>query len=353
MNDRIIGCSLVGEDAWQQSPSYQQWKELYDAALKFKQVECWNWMWDTDLFGVQNPENGKVGYCCVMGRGGEHFGLGVYLGTEGLETYRKILRDGDSLSLFDAVALQKCLMASFEDRRYLVDRDFNVIKSLSIKFRGHKAWPQFRSYMPGYAPWHLSRDEAKFLTVALIQAIDIALRFKGNPNILNRPSKNQYFVRVPKSSKQGLEWTDQWIEPAPFKKESIKTPFKDKDRLSKIEYANLRQSGIWETDLFYFPIPIAEKGQRPYYPHTILIVNHTSGLITGFHMIETKNFTSELGEKFLYTIKNLGTVPQEVLVKKQESFDILKPIAANLKIKLTKVKNLPMLEQAQMAFKGF
>ena len=70
-------------------------------------------------------------------------------------------------------------------------------------------------------------------------------------------------------------------------------------------------------------------------------------------MIEIKNFTSEFRETFLNIIKNFGTVPQEVLVKKQESFDTLKPIAAILKIKLTKVKNLPMLEEAQNGFQGF
>jgi hypothetical protein len=49
-----------------------------------------------------------------MGRGGEHFALAVYLGAEELETYREILRNGDSLSLFDAAVIQKCLMASFD-----------------------------------------------------------------------------------------------------------------------------------------------------------------------------------------------------------------------------------------------
>jgi len=34
--------------------------------------------------------NGEVGYCVVMGHGSEHFGLGVYLGTEGLEGVLKM-----------------------------------------------------------------------------------------------------------------------------------------------------------------------------------------------------------------------------------------------------------------------
>jgi len=39
-------------------PSMQEWKNLYQRAIEFKKIECWNWMEDTDLFGVRNPENG-------------------------------------------------------------------------------------------------------------------------------------------------------------------------------------------------------------------------------------------------------------------------------------------------------
>src|SRR5947207_14377409 len=72
------------------SPSSQEWAALYQAAADFKQVTAWEWMYDADLFGAQNPANGEIGYCCVMGNLGEHYALGVYLGTSGLATYLQI-----------------------------------------------------------------------------------------------------------------------------------------------------------------------------------------------------------------------------------------------------------------------
>lgn len=335
------------------SPSIQEWRELYGAALEFKRIACWNWMWDSDVFGVQDPVSGEVGYCCVMGRAKEHFALGVYLGAEGLAGYQKIQRNGYPLSPFDALLLQKCLMASFEDRKHLTKRDLLVIKMLGLKFRGRNSWSLFRSYLPGYVPWYLNDEEAKFLTMALRQAVDAALRFRDDPEMLTPPLKNRILVRAPREKRGSIVWRDEWLEPVPFEKERTDAEPVDANRLDRIRWMNLQRQGIWEVDFFYFPQAVQEKGERPYYPRTILAVDHYSGLVLECHLTKPEGFASKLREAFLELVERIEILPEEVLVKREESFKLLEPITSRLRIKLIKVKGLPALKEAKESLLDF
>src|SRR5258706_15353107 len=158
------------------SPSQQEWTSLCAAAADFQRIACWNWMDDTNIFGVQSPEDGEVGYCCVMGNAGELFGLGVYVGSAGLLGYEMVMSGAFEPGSLDVLAQMRCLMVEFEDRSALRPFDREVIKKSGVKFRGQKSWPLFTSYLPGYLPWRLTAKEARFLTTALRQAIEVAPR---------------------------------------------------------------------------------------------------------------------------------------------------------------------------------
>lgn len=335
------------------SPSIDEWNNLYHAAIEFRKLECWNWMWDSDIFGVQNPVSGEIGYCCVMGRLGKHFALGVYLGTEGLEGYLKIQFGEVGQSAVDFLHLQKCLMASFEDRKFLQQQDHQIIKMLGLKFRGLSSWPLFRSHRPGYHPWYLTSDEAKYLTLALQQAVDVSLRFKNNPDMLTPPTGNYCLVRVPQISGAGLRWKDEWLEPTPLEKAKIVAVPIDENRLEGIRRLSSQHRGVWEIDFFYFPRGIREKEERPYYPCVILLVEHYSGFILSSSLTKPTEYKSEIPEQFLKLAESIKYIPNEILVKKEEAFKLLEPITSRIGIKLRKVERLTALEEAQASMREF
>ena len=205
-------------------PSMSDWRNLYNAAIEFKKTGCWEWMLDSDVFGVQNPVTGEIGYCCIMGYLGAHLALAVYQGTDGLETYLKMQRGKLPENEIELLMLQKCLMASFEDREILSEKDREIISELGLKFRGRQQWPLFRSYRPGYHPWYLTRDEAEYLTLSLQQAEEVALRFKEDRDILKPSKKSHYLVRVPGKKGDRLEWEDKWLKPEPRGESKISVP---------------------------------------------------------------------------------------------------------------------------------
>jgi len=334
-------------------PSIQEWKELYDAAIEFKRKECWNWMWDTDLFGVQHPVTGEMGYCCVMGGAGEFFALAVYLGSEGLNGYLELQSKKNYPSLEDMLNLQKLLMASFEDREYLQKEDFQVIKKIGLKFSGPNSWPSFRSYRPGYYPWYLTSEEAGYLTLCLWQAIDVSLRFKDDSEMLTPPTENRYLVRVPKKDKTGLSWRDMWMEPLPLQKGEIIVEPIDTVRLEKIKRRIPYRQGVWEVDYFYYLNPIKEKEERPFYPYITLWVDQYSGFILSYDLAKPAECISEFQRNFFKLAENRKILPQEILVKKEETFKLLEPITSELGINLRRVKKLKMLEEAQASMAKF
>lgn len=333
----------------EQPPSLSEWRNLYDAALKFKELECWDFMEESDIFGVKNPVNGEIGYCCIMGGAGEHFALAVYQGTEGLEGYLKI-RSGEYISPAESLHLQKCLMASFEDRKYLSDKDRKIIKKLRLKFRGRNAWTLFRSCRPGHHPWYLTGDEARYLTLTLQQTIEVYQRFEDDPDMLIPPDDeayDSYLVRVPVKEEDGMIWKDEWVEPEPIDREIV-TDVVDENRLKEIKKIASKGKNAWEMDFFFTLQGVQEnKDERPYYPRILLLVDHHSGTMLNYRIPEPSEYRSEIQEHILDTAYRMKSLPKEIMVRREEVFELLEPIAAGLGIELIMVRELPAIEAAE------
>ncbi len=324
-------------------PSIQEWKDLYSVAIDFKKLKCWNFMWDSDIFGVQNPVTGEIGYCCIMGSAGEHFALGVFLGSEGLEGLFKIQSDQVTLSDTESIYLQRCIMVSFEDRKFITKQDYEKIRKLGLKFRGRNEWPLFRSYMPHHLPWYLNRDEAQFLTIALQQAIHVCKRFKNDPEMLIPPSTTEILVRVPLKD-NSLEWGDEWLIPSEMDEEDIMIGNVDEDALE--DFLKLKHNGIWEADLFYFHETVQDNPEeRPYYPYVILWVERDNGIILNSKVVNPEEWANIFSNQLQENVENIASLPHMIIVKKKELFTFLEPVTSKLGIKLTLASNLKLIDQ--------
>ena len=309
-------------------------------------------MYDSDLFGVENPYNGEIGYCCVLGNMGEVFGLAVYLGTEGLGGYLEIQSGEIEPNDTDIIHIQKCLIVTFEDRKLLSEPDLQIIRELGLRFRGRRAWPFFRNYEPGHPPWYLQADEVKYLTLVLEQATEICLRFTENMNMFAPSREGLYFVRVPKKEGRSFTWGDAWLEPKPLREERTAETL-DGVRLQEIKKRGFPRKGIWEIDIFYSPTAVREKRERPWFPIAFLCMDHYSSLILNIHLASHSEYRSEFLDQLLHLIERTELLPEEILLLKKEAYELFSPLASSMGIKLKLCKQLEVLEEAKAGLFDF
>ncbi|HSJ58811.1 MAG TPA: hypothetical protein VLC95_16620 [Anaerolineae bacterium] len=327
-------------------PSQQEWQHLYEAAVAFKKAAPWEWMEEDELFGVRNPETGEIGWASVMGQAGEHRALAIYLGAAGLHGFWTIHEGGEMLDptvLFEVPQLQ----ASFEDREILTDRDRQVIKSLGLKFRGRMEWPLFRSYVPGYAPWHVMAEEARFVAIALEQALDVARRLKENPELLE-PEEDEYLVRV----QAGEGWVDEWIEPEPFGPQAIRRV--DEARLAAVRAELPLQKSSLQVDLFMMTATIQEKrDDRPLLPYNLLVVDSQSGMILGSDIVvaapDLDAAWLKAQNSLVQIFAKLEGIPSRIQVRDGWQADLFGHVAHHLGARLAISPSLPALDEARYA----
>lgn len=320
-------------------PSLEEWQALYEAAASFKEARCWEWMYNNDLFGVMDPETSEIVYCCIMGELGEHYGLGAYRGPEGLKAVIEIMESSAESPEF--FFIQKCLMASFEDREILDREDRAVIKELGLKFRGRKQWPFFRSHEPGFHPWFIDDGECRFLTLILQQALQVSRRCRESKAILKHDHPGTFLVRVPRSKGRTIVWSDRYLEAAPLRVEQPTFKITDEVGLRRILTQGKRNRDTWEADTYFMPMPIQEKkGTRPYYPKVFLLFDKSRGLVLDHELMQ--DFSREgyrCIERFIGLIGRT-TIPSRIQVEREETFYLLKEVCRRLNITLNRVEKL-------------
>ncbi|MFN0120630.1 MAG: DUF6930 domain-containing protein [Blastocatellia bacterium] len=335
-------------------PGPEEWRKLYEAAGKVKEMAPWNWMMEDEVFGVQNPETGETGYVSVMGHLGEHLGISVYMGDVALYKFFDLEDAADDEEMEEGPMTAMLLLeipqlqASFEDRELLDKDDLAVIKQLGLKFRGPQAWPQFRAMQPAMLPWYITAAEARYLTCVLEQLPDVALRFDDDDELLYPDDADGFLIRVAREENGARVWEDvirQVPRPEP-------APIRLNTNMALLEkVSGFRQvSRDLEMELMMMPMPTADKGQRPCFPYLLMIVDETSGMIVKTDlMAPTPSLEAMWGDvpnRMMSTIEQLGAIPGVVRVRSSLLMGLLQPLSLELGFQLKHADELPALDEA-------
>ena len=326
----------------------QGWRQLYDAAGRLKDLAPWDWMTETEVFGVQHPETGELGFVSVMGMLGEHHAVTIYLGPEAIHQFWALQQAGSSVDPERVLEIPQ-LQASFENRDMLQKQDHALIKQLGLKFRGRQAWPLFRSFRPGFVPWFLESSEVQSLALILDQVSEVAVRLQDKATLLPAPDERDYLIRVPQQAGRRLVWEDhiQRIlapEPKPI-------PISvDVEMLSALKRLSHQRRPL-EVDLFMAPSGIQEQDARPFYPYILLLVEARSGYVLATDMLSPEpsleTMWSEVPQQVLSHLARAEWVPTTLQVRSPLLLGLLGPIAEELDIELQPSRTLPSLDSAR------
>ncbi len=333
--------------------THDQLKELYQAASEFMQAQPWKAFYDADIICIENPRDKTIGYCSIMGRAGEHYALGVYLGNEGIFGFCYLMEHADFIPIHQALHYQNCLMCSFEDRDILFAEDRKQIKDLGLSFRGRNAWPMFRRYEPGYHPWYINEEECIFLTHALKQTLFVVDNVLAEQLEMDM-EQGKTILMYSKENGSKLEWHSKEVQ---IKLPTVSySPVKINDdiMIQKVKMSGSMGNVSLQVDTLYMPYVVQEnKGERPYYPRAYILAEQKSGQILDFKIYQSVSDDADVTLNKLVGICLENGIPKEIQVRSEAMETMLGDFCMKTGIKLKVVKRLSAIDQLmkEMAYR--
>lgn len=304
------------------------WKNLYSAAHEFRALRPWERLDATDLICVRDPLTGGTGFGACMGSGGSLFGLCLYRGTEGFGIYRRLMEGDVNLQRDDFYAMQNCLKLELGPRSELEPNDLAVIRQLGVTFKGKDSWPEFRSLIPGYAPWFLTEAEARFLTLALTVVCYHSARVdRGDVGESLRDGECLTYTPVNEArTKYDVRW-----EPWPVgAAKPIAPPVLNLARINALRLKKLKADTPWEADVFYLPSQILDR-ERPYFVRLRVVCHQSSGhAFGGEPSMPEAPIPQLLADAICSAIEKCDLIPETIFVKGAHEAAALVPLGKAL-----------------------
>ncbi|MCO6489542.1 MAG: hypothetical protein J5I98_14040 [Phaeodactylibacter sp.] len=333
----------------------QTWKEFYEAAIAYRDLKPWEWMHDSDIFGIQDPESGEIGYCCVMGNAGEVYALGLYPGDEGFKSYLLLLNQPDEISMEDQFALglnQIMFKVEFVDRSELSEKDLKQIKALGLKFRGRNQWVQARHHLPGTLGRPINAEQAKRLTHALRQACEVAARYEEDEDVLYGKD-DKMLLRVPEQKEGQLAWKDKYVT---HKGYNI-TPFpviKPSPALVKKAKKELKHSKGAILFLFqYMRSQVKGDDGLPFLPRLALWITYPDGMIVSMEMLGREDGLEKLEASFFKLVRQMGFIPRQIVFNSMMGSNALSRLAMELEIEMMYAPEEKIFEEVMRSMDMF
>jgi hypothetical protein len=246
--------------------------------------------------------------------------------------------------------------AEFGKRSELDPEEKRLVAALNLQFKGATGWPRFRSFRPGWFPWRIDEQEARWLTLALEQLLDVAPRLQTDRRLLGTEggAKRRYLVRAP-SPDDARVWQDQrQAFPPPQTAVQIAIP---NEVLAGVR-ALPGSRATFEVDVVPSFMGVREKkSQRPQMPYLMLAVDADSGFVYGMELLTVGNafedMCAEVPAKLLDLVRHSQQRPACLAVRTPWLLSVMAGVCREVGIQLQPSLTLPALNEARQALREF
>lgn len=321
--------------------SLEEWKLLYEAAAKLKELKPWEQFWDMDLIALH--EGDSIVFASILGKGGECYGISIYEDMEGFNDFMMICHQKSLRVTQEYIAMsQNNLTCYWGNRDDLSKEQYQTIKSLGYKFRGKNQWPFFISHRTGYFPYNMDQAEVQRMTVYLTQLFQAIKYYNKNMVPVDFENENLFFYTRD-------EHTGEWSgaqKRMPFTSYIYLEPeFENEKNLTRELRALPRADYGIDIDVGCVSSPVNDdRYERPGALRILMLADTDSGLMLGADLISPGETEADVVIDYvLGKIFDSGR-PREIRVCNNIIAHYLSDLCKMGNIRLKKVRRVPIFQ---------
>jgi len=318
--------------------SLEQWKKLYEVAIKLKEMKPWESLWDMDLITILPSEKEEPCVCSIMGKAGNCYAIGTYIGFYAIHGFFQLAENND-MPPDQLIRYQNNIMCYFGDREELTTKELKVIKDLGLKFRGRNNWIFFRVFEQGYAPY--TPDEKQVIKLTeILQHLYMAIKAMEKGLTVDFEGGNTLVRRFDEESVLWINYEAPMFNPEveyniPVLQDDVCIQRLKKQKNSKEKL---------ELDIAYLNSVINDRAyDKPLIPRICILADGKTGMLLDQIFITPEDEEVNVVFNIVFNYIMQRGIPKTIFVRdmyiKSILLDVCKRIGIDLEVK-TRLKNI-------------
>ena len=320
-------------------------ERIYNYCCELYKMAPWEYMLETDVFGVKLPGRNKNYYISIMGSAGKMKAISAYEGDIALQMFWEIQKKDSGLQPWAILDIPHTML-SFPDRHLAMSEKMNIFLPDGINANGEFV-PVIDKVVPGLVYFPPTETDLEDLLIILEQSVKVLNRASENNFFLMPEGYDEYLIRESKPAATGLKWGDFYRK---INSRNILYSRKYSEEML-FNLIKIRKTGnIFQLDLIMLPRPVMDKGPRGYFAYALLLTDSETGDIEGCKLLtpfpDLHSMHESVPEHVLELLNKLPVVPRQIKVRTGLMDALLTSLLEKAGVEVKKVRKLDGIDRA-------